>query len=111
MIKKILVSAFALAISTSSFAHDDDGHRDGDHEEPNDTTFTLMEVNDAMLSSLEMLQEADPETAEAVYGFQGSISGDDAKVRFYVREAGRTSRVNYLCHKHDGETECHRQSN
>ena len=107
MIMKLLIAVTVGVMGTTAFAH---GDGDG-HDEPTPTHgFSLLEVNAAMLTSLEDLKDSEPATAEKVYAFQGRIAEEDAKIRFYVQAGeGETVKVNYLCHKHDGEAECHRQ--
>lgn len=47
--------------------------------------------------------------AEHFVGFKAWKSGDEAKVKVYVDHDGMAMEVNYLCHQHDGEIECHAQ--
>lgn len=63
--------------------------------------------------AVEDLKKTKPEHAEHFYGYKSWLSGDESKVKVYVKHDGMTMDFNYTCHKHshgeEVELECHAQ--
>ncbi len=54
-------------------------------------------------------ETVNPDHAPHFTGFKAWKSGADGKVKIYVDHDGHAMEFNYLCHVHDGATECHAQ--
>lgn len=52
---------------------------------------------------------ANPLHAPHWTGYKAWKSGDESKIKIYVDHNGAPLDFNFLCHKHDGNIECHAQ--
>ncbi len=46
---------------------------------------------------------------EHLVGYKSWKSGDEARVKIYVKHDGMNMEFNYNCHRHDNSLECHAQ--
>lgn len=90
MFRNILIAVAATSFSVNAFA-----------------AFTVDNVVEASKLAIEEFKTT--AHAEHFVGFKAWKSGDEAKVKVYVDHNGTAMEVNYQCHKHDGEIECHAQ--
>jgi hypothetical protein len=94
---KLILAATMLTASAAAFA---DGH---------DHAMTISDVHAATKIALDEFAVNSPDSADKIYAFQGTIAGSDAAVKLFVKNGTETIKVNYTCHKHETELECHLQ--
>lgn len=76
---------------------------------PSFAAFTMEELADVTKVGLKAFSTKEPTHSKHSIGFKSWVSGEDAKVKIYVTHDGMSMEFNYLCHKHDGASECHEQ--
>jgi hypothetical protein len=96
MLKSILFTS-TLLVGASAFAQ-------SNHE---DATMSIDDVYAATKLAMSDYTAATPDDAANLYAFQGAIAGNDANVKLFVKHGTTTVQINYTCHKHDGQLECH----
>ncbi|MBI1861175.1 MAG: hypothetical protein HYR96_09690 [Deltaproteobacteria bacterium] len=71
--------------------------------------FSVEDLQSAAKLGIEEFRKSQAEHFVHFIGYKAWLSGEESKLKIYVNHEGMAMDFSYVCHKHDGEIECHAQ--